>query len=239
MGYIFQREWLEVARRAGGPLGLVTVGVACAGMALGVLRLRYSLLDPIILLALTSIGVVFAANFAAGAFASEREAARLINGEGGVSDREMVMGKTLAAATFGLTCWGAAMATGIAMLRNLYPSLQTPWERLGLLALFTLAAAWANACFAASLSLRLANETAARRLVRAPGLVMVLALVLAPRALPASIGEPLLALLRGGRLPFTLLVLTVLLLPAGFWLFRRALAALEERRNPISIVPQD
>ncbi len=130
----------------------------------------------------------------------------------------MVMGKTLAAATFGVACWGAAMATGIAMLQNLYPSLLVPWERLASLALFALAASWANACFAASLSLRLANETAARRLVRAPGLVMVLTLVLAPRILPASIGEPILSLLRAGRLSFTLVALTFLLIPAGFWL---------------------
>lgn len=239
MGYMFQREWLEVVRRAGGPMGLATVFVACAAMALGVLKLQYGLFDPLIMLALSAVGLVFAATFSAGAFGDEREAARLINGEGMLTAREMILGKTLAAASFGLVCWAAAMATGIAMLQNLFPSVRVPWERLALVGFFTLAASWANANFAAVLSLQLSNENAARRLVRAPGIVFVIFLVLAPRVLPGPLGSALLHQLRPARFPFSLLALTVLVLLLGWLLFRRCEAALEERRNPIRIVPEE
>jgi hypothetical protein len=208
-------------------------------MALGVLRLRYALLDPIILLALTAVGVVFAATFAAGSFGNEGEAARLINGDGLLTDRQMVLARTLAAASFGAVCWGAAMATGLGVLNNLYPSLLVPWERLAALALFTIAASWANACFSAAMSLRLANERAARRLVRAPGLLLVILLVLAPRYLPEPLGSSLLSTLRAGRFPLTLLVLTLLAVLLGHLLLGRTLLALHERRNPISILPAD
>lgn len=239
MLYVYQRELLESLRRAGGPLGLGAVAVACAGLAIGALRLRSSLFDPVILLALTAIGLVFSANFAAGAFANEREQGRLINGDGIASDREMIFGKTLAAATFGLVSWAVAMGCGISTLDGLYQSFYIPWLRLGALAMFTFAACLANASFASSMALRMGNESAARRLVRGPGLLMVLLLVIGPRFLPDSIGGPILSTIRGGRLSSTVLILSALLIPLALFFLRRTEVALDERRHPLSIVEKE
>ncbi len=233
MGYVFQREWMDVMKRIGGISGLAAVLIACVGVAGAALRFRASLYDPLLLLALCGIGLVFAANFAAGAFASPREQAWMINGDAAAKDREMVFGKTVAAASFGLVSWAGAMAAGI---QTMTVPVEPPWDRLAVLALLTFTASWANASLAALLCIRMTEEVVARRLVRGPAVLAVLLLVTVARVAPEPVARPLFRALRGPQFPVTVLVLTVFFALLAYWLSRKTLAALDERRHPLTIL---
>lgn len=237
MSYVFQRELLDFLRRAGGPLGVFAAVFASLGVGVAAMRLKYNLLDPMILLGLAALGLFFSANWAAGAFASDKERAFLINATPAIAkDRQLILAKTLAAASYGLLVWAAAMAVGVSFLREEYPRLAVPWQKLLPLGLFTFCASWANSCIAAVLSIGAGNERVARRLVRGPGLFIVLLLILLPRVLPEPLGSTVFRSLTGGRFPSTLLLLSAVMVGLGLLVSRRAEAALKELRHPLSIL---
>jgi hypothetical protein len=234
---VFRMEWREAPRRLGGARGAsMLVVVALLGM-IPAFKLRYSLLDPIYLLAYTIFAAMFAGSWAAQSWAGERERAWIENrGDSGASDSAVASGKIAAGTLFGWLCWLLIFGAALGAVNAVAPGLALPSGiTLLSLAVFALALAWLASAIGAWIGMSVFTARAAQQLLRL-GLVFILLVALAgPRLLPPAWQHSLARLLVGSAFRQTLLIACPVLFLVGLFFRRLAVELLTERRVGLHI----
>jgi hypothetical protein len=238
MKTVFHRELRELPHRMGGVRGVLSVAALAAAGTLPPWRFGLGFLDPVFPIAYTSIAPLFAAFFTAQSFAGSRERQEIDNAPvEGLTDRDLAVGKILAATLYGWLAWFVIFGTALGSLASQLGGLaRPPIPLLAAVALLAAAFAFGAAGLGAGVALNVFTAAAARHLFRLAFLFLLLAAVALPRVLPAAWSEFLTALVSRPRAVETCYAAAVVCAGAGLLGLRHAVKLLEERRAGLSIL---
>jgi len=232
---VLTEEGRKLPARLGGLKGALAIAFLLVLAALPPFKFGPAFLDPQILLAYAAFAMLFAGPFAAQSFGGASELVTIE--DKAIPARDLVVGKTIAAALYGWVLFGAALGAALVTLnsessRPVWPTLRTT---VGLLCL-SLGAACFAAATGARVTLAVRTARASRQLLRLGFLFLVLMMLAFPRVLPFAIQEHIHAALTRRQFPVTCLALAVPLLVLAVWLTISAIGELEERRQGLSIL---
>lgn len=232
---IFLYEMASIPGRINGLKGagmLVVLAVLTVAIPM---RFGASMLNPLLLLALSAVAPLLSGNFLAQSFATQKASARIINSD----DPAIVVatGKVLAATTWGVLMWAVFLAVPLTALNlNRTHLLLPPASTLLSLALLAGSLSWFAASAGSIFAVGAPSPATATTFVR--GIILMPMLILAGLAglLPARFLTTLLLAVRADHLPLTLAAVSAALILAGFPALRKTAATIEELRHPLSIL---
>lgn len=217
-------EFRQLPRRLGGMRGVFLLAAMIALGAVPVYRFGMSFLDPLVLLAYSCFAVLFASAFVVRSFTEGTQTDF-------VSDRDWVLGKTLASAVYGWLAFALILGAALAVLGRA-PALSALLPA----ALLAFCLSWAVSGLGALTSLTVQSPALARQLLRLGFFFILLVVIGGSRFAPQSWRDAGASLLAARAFSRTALALSALCLLAGFLACRKAVSVLAGRRTGLSIL---
>lgn len=217
-------EFRQLPRRLGGIRGFLLLAAMIALGALPVYRFGISFLDPLVLLAYSCFGVLFASAFVVRSFTEGTQTEF-------VTDRDWVYGKVLASALYGWLAFAVILGVALTVLGH----APSPPALLSVV-LLAFCLAWAVSGLGALTTLSVDNAASARQLLRLGFFFILLLVVGGSRFAPLSWRDTFTGLLVGRTFMRTTLVFSAFCLLIGIMASRKAIAVLRDRRTGLSIL---